>query len=377
MRYIIISDINNIQELIGYIDLESINIALFICYGIPFSKQNIIINNKTYLCYSYEYLEEAIKSFYFDCIIIYGYTDFIKSELVKLGVDKGKLFNASFFKSLFFSSPARIMNKILQNLDSYSIILTGMSYARDAFDQDYYSMKVATCFGSSQDLYYDYMYEKYLLLERKHLFSYSIISLAPYSLHYDLSLSKNESMYIPAYYLLFKDVHHYFITNDNMERLFSNTLKNLNSTIYNGIISPEIDLNDAYSWKKEHNHPIDTEAQLIARSRASMWNNKYFPNTLKENKKILSSMIELYLEYKCKPFLVLYPFSTIYKKFFNKRMIDEFYYIINKIIKFYNITFIDLYTMKKIEDSDFYNVDHLNSNGAKKVSQYLDRCISS
>ena len=377
MRYIIITSVKSISELISFIDIEHIDIASFICYDIPFSKQTISINKNIYPCYSYEYLEEAVRDMYFDCCIIYGYSNFIKSELEKLNVDKGKILDASIFPSHFFTRPARIMNKIVHNIDSYSVILTGMSYARDAFDQNFYDMQIATCIGSSQDLYYDLKYAQYFVQNKNHHFSYAIISLAPYSLHYDLSLSKNESFFIPAYYLVFNDVHNYFISNDDMEKLFSNQLIKLSKSIYTDIISPEIDLNDAYNWKKQNNHSIDTNAQLNARSRSTIWNNRYYPMTLEENKSILNEMIQLYIENNCDPIIVLYPFSNIYRHFFNKKIIDELYYIIRYVIKYYNINFIDLFSVDFINDNDFYNVDHLNSSGSKKVSKYINNFICS
>lgn len=43
----------------------------------------------------------------------------------------------------------------------------------------------------------------------------------------------------------------------------------------------------------------------------------------------------------------------------------------NPLIKKYNFDFIDLFDSKEFTDEDFYDYDHLNDYGAKKLAEVI------
>ncbi|WP_017810406.1 hypothetical protein [Clostridium saccharoperbutylacetonicum] len=56
-------------------------------------------------------------------------------------------------------------------------------------------------------------------------------------------------------------------------------------------------------------------------------------------------------------------------------MKEEFYSIINKVKEQYSFQFLDYFNNKLFEDSDFYDVSHLNEIGAEKFTRILNKDI--
>ena len=81
-------------------------------------------------------------------------------------------------------------------------------------------------------------------------------------------------------------------------------------------------------------------------------------------------------ENKIRPIMFLPPTTNCYKKYFNRQMLDEFYYLVGRACrKHTGAIFIDGWKLQGLTDADFYDVDHLNIQGAAKFSEFLNRCI--
>lgn len=74
--------------------------------------------------------------------------------------------------------------------------------------------------------------------------------------------------------------------------------------------------------------------------------------------------------------LVLTPMTEGYVKYFNRKMLDEFYFLARELMKKHSMTiFIDGWKFKGFVNSDFRDTAHLNRNGALKFSALLNDVI--
>ena len=322
----------------------------------------------------YELLDECVTETYFDYIFVSGNEGYVINQLKNLGIEKQKIVNMSLTSSFLLTYHVRLIRQIKSNISKYKILFVGLSYVRDGIDLSCFDLPAVVCAGSSQDLFYDYEYIKRMLSEENNQFKYVFIGLAPYSFNFDLSLGNN-SNFILGYYLAFKKTHNFQVNDEDMEKIFNDQHLNLFETLDKINYPFDLDLNDLYKWKKQNNHPMDVSARFGARERAEVWSKKRFPLTIAENTKILKECIHFCRSKNTIPILVLYPKSHVYMRFFSKRMLDEFYYILNQIKEEEKIEVLDYTQWNEITINDFYNVDHLNSSGAKKVSTAINDYI--
>lgn len=121
---------------------------------------------------------------------------------------------------------------------------------------------------------------------------------------------------------------------------------------------------------------MNFKSRLGARERSEVWDKKCYPDTLKEYVKIFDAYLELCKKNNVRPIIFLTPVSECYSKYFSKKLLDEFNYYVNEVIKkFPNAVFVDGWKLKSFDDSDFYDVDHLNIKGAAKFSTILNNVI--
>ena len=344
-----------------------------------FSQNNINLNigEKSIPYIPYEFLNEWLKDKYYDYILVSGNENYVLDNLKKLGIEKRRIFNmASTFSNtpLHLTYHTRLIRQIMSNLSSYVTLFVGSSYTRDSVDLTCYDLPAVSCSSSSQDLYYSYKYVKFLLSKSNNNFKYVMIELSPYSFHYDLSKS-NESYIIPGYYLAFKDVHNFYISAEELDIIFNEQYLKLFETFEKINYPFDLDLNDLYKWKQVNNHPMNVIDRFVARERAEIWNHKRFPDTVAENVKILNECIQFCHKNNVIPTIVIYPKSYMYRKFFSKQMLDEFYYILNGIKMKYKLNVLDYLEWTGVDYNDFYNVDHLNANGSKKISKVINSYI--
>lgn len=102
---------------------------------------------------------------------------------------------------------------------------------------------------------------------------------------------------------------------------------------------------------------------------------KNYPKTVEENKKILKDYIFLCEEKGVVPIGVFYPMSEIAHKFFKGRVLDEYYSIISEFLKTMSLTFLNLFKLEGYVLDDFSDAMHMNLNGAKKTSAYINNYL--
>ncbi|WML35481.1 hypothetical protein [Clostridium sp. OS1-26] len=100
--------------------------------------------------------------------------------------------------------------------------------------------------------------------------------------------------------------------------------------------------------------------------------NKDYPETVKENTKILQEYISLLKSKKITPIIVVCPTSRYYYEKFSPRIKEEFEKIINKIKEEFDVEVFDYFDSNIFLKEDFYDVSHLNKNGTMKFTKLLN-----
>ena len=190
----------------------------------------------------------------------------------------------------------------------------------------------------------------------------------PYFLHADNSKFIDSSL-ILNYVTAFNDVHNFWLPLEQYKSLFNENFLSYKLSL------ETFDINNVM-LEKSPLRIMDFDARLNSRKASEGWNNKYYPDTLKEYLKIFDNYLSLCIENKVRPLMVLYPVSECWSKYFNRKILAEFYHFVNEAVKKYpEAGFIDGWKIKGFDDSDFFDADHLNIKGAAKFSAILNSVI--
>ena len=199
-----------------------------------------------------------------------------------------------------------------------------------------------------------------------------MIGLAVYSFHYDQSKSLNPLNHcrILQYLIAFKDLHNFYASVADCEKIFRAEYLNTKLPL------EPFNLNNPHMTTKLTPRFMTPWARLDARKTIDGWADKNYPNTRAENIKILDDYLTLCGQNRIRPIMFLPPTTDGYKKHFNKRIRDEFHYLVGQACKKHPYAiFIDGWKLQGLTDRDFYDYGHMNIQGAAKFSTFLNSVI--
>lgn len=340
-----------------------------------------VVDPKSIIKYNYDYI-----------IIASEYFDSISKQLLSLGINKEKIlcFYDEYTKFQNFYFKMLLFDKMFTN-KSIETLITGMSYAECGINADILKSKAFNFGASSQDLFYDYNIVKYLFqskLENVKNLKYAIIDLCYFSFEYDMSRSRTKSN-IFRYQKLIKNIHNW--NEDKFSEEYKKIINRLK--VYNDLIDDKkifqnveylvdsankstkkindfVGTNDYFSW-------INYEENLngSARIQAIKETKKHYPETVKENKYIFAKYLKLLMENDVQPIVVVLPTHRLYSSNYPQFMKKSFYDIISEFKSIYNFQFLDYFDSKIFNSDDFMDLVHLNSFGAKKMTEILNKAI--
>ena len=90
----------------------------------------------------------------------------------------------------------------------------------------------------------------------------------------------------------------------------------------------------------------------------------------------LKDFLEILIKNNITPILFTSPTYKEYNKYLEKSVVNNNIKEINNICEKYNIKYLDLMNSNMFEKNDFYNGDHLNKQGAKKLAKILNSFIT-
>ncbi len=254
----------------------------------------------------------------------------------------------------------------------FEMFATGMSYIERGLDVTQFRRKLFNFARVSQDLYYNFLTAKTVISYGGHIrFRYALIGLAPYSFHYDGSKVTPGSFLMLHYLIAFNDLHNFFVPMESYRNFLREDYFEFQAPLDN------FDLNNPHYAKPQKLRFINKISRLNTRKRAEEWAEKNYPETRDENIKILDDYLALCEDNAIRPIMFLPPMTEGYTNYFNKKMLDEFYCLVEQACKKHSTAiFIDGWELKDLmNDSDFYDCDHMNNQGAAKFSAFLNDFI--
>ena len=138
-----------------------------------------------------------------------------------------------------------------------------------------------------------------------------------------------------------------------------------------------VDLNNIFYQKDTSLRFMNFVARVNMRKRIDVWDKvRTYPETVKENVQILDDYLTLCEENNVRPIMILQPLTPAYRQYFNRKKLDEFYFLLDDIQKNHpDAVLFDGWNLEGFTDDYFTDADHMNLNYATKFSTILNDFI--
>lgn len=326
-------------------------------------------------------IPSEINSYEYDVIIIASMYDFnIYQQLLSLNVCNKKIidfYNIIHNKNAYYLLFKYKLSEFLDLEDAEGII-TGSSYYKYGINSDILKDKIYNFAWDSEDLFYDYMMAKHLIDNCKSNLKYAFIGLGIYSFQYDIS--KSELAYDSQLFGLMYAYNKVLGSWHNMvlDSAFNNVVSKYDF-VFNLINEEKINiLTSDYKncWNRSENKNILIEDPIYLNNYAKKLNKKNYKETEEENKEIFRKYIKMLLSKNIQPIVMLFPFTISLNSLISQKMKDNFYNIIYELKKEFNFMFLD-YSKLELDNSNFYDYEHLNNKGASYITNVINKDIFS
>ena len=229
MKRIIIVAIGagELEKIVRILRLSNVDISCTVVIPTP-GVDEVIKRYNLYPWNTYDKLPEIINNSYFDYVIV--------SDSRKVSGDKRRIIEelkrckcpyrtiidvSDFHTGESLPLYNTLKNYLVEDNIEYEFFITGVSHAYAGTDISKFSRNGLNLALTSQDLFLDYKLAEIVLSKKNHGIKYAIIGVAPFSLHYDLSISEANDYRMMMYYPIIKCVHNYFIKEDIIKDIFS------------------------------------------------------------------------------------------------------------------------------------------------------------
>lgn len=256
-------------------------------------------------------------------------------------------------------------------------IITGMSYTYYGIDTKYFSNNTALLATPSQDIYYDIHMLRKCYADNSMSLKYSIFGLAPYSLHYDLSLSRLVGMRTLQYYQEFGSIHNaktdlHQIIDFEHSKMMKYFGYNIGKEIYDKYLYTPMAIHEYNQMKKGDFNPSNISDKDIYEINSKY--HKKYPETVEENKQLIREYLAFCQECNIHAIFMMPPFSNWYKQNMNQAHLTELWSFIDSLKDEFSYSIFD-FTDEIWEDYYFVDYAHLNELGAIKLSSRLNALI--
>ncbi|HBT63162.1 MAG TPA: hypothetical protein DEB10_00680 [Ruminococcaceae bacterium] len=253
--------------------------------------------------------------------------------------------------------------------------ITGLSYAEVGIDPTYLNGDVLNAAVSSQDLYYDYLWAEMFVHDQRinSGIKYALIGMCYYSFEYELIKSryKNRACFYYPVFRSFRDqsdqekINKYKSFEQLASEIFVKDYPIHLYHLFRGLYQPAFD--------EMTSRFMDNEEIRQGKAQAERDCNKDYPDTVRNNTRILRKYLSLLKSKNIIPVIVVCPTSSHYSGHFSQRLKDEFYSIINSLKSEFDLFILDYFDCIEFFDRDFYDCSHLNQAGAQKFSKMLNK----
>ena len=253
--------------------------------------------------------------------------------------------------------------------DSVKTLIVGNSHAEDGIDPSLFSSYTYNLAFSSQSLLHDdLLIRKYLPLLPN--LKKVVLSIDYHSLYMDESEDRE---FLYSYYFDIR-LHHQkkLFLKENLSFLFFVYTPTILTDLLNG--KSNIPLvkgwNGVYSkssadvCQKRGELRVDYFRKMIREKLSSKKNKEVYYK--------LNRLIQFLQSNEIQVVLISTPCHSIFNNLLDSKIIRQNLTLIQELTNCYKIPYINSMKDTKYKTNDFYNVDHLNTRGARKYSKFLN-----
>jgi len=258
-------------------------------------------------------------------------------------------------------------DQLIANADSIEVLIMGSSHAMDGVDPNQFSLYAHNLAFASQSIYFDRKLIEKFLPDLPRL-KYVILMLDYNSLYYDHD-AKRDFFYKYYYDIDYKGRK--FCKEFILQSFFVYTPEQTLALINK---RPEVLVK---GWVNEAGRD-DKAVTSVEKSELRAKGFNHTVNSWKGGDLVLNdleALINLLQSKKITPVLITYPnFSTI-KDFLDASVIERNKSVGNALSQKYQIPYLDYFDDDSFTIADFFNCDHLNAQGAAKLSRKINAVI--
>lgn len=265
--------------------------------------------------------------------------------------------------------------KFEKNIDNIEVLIMGSSESLHGINPEFLNLKGFNLANVSQSLYYDKeLIIKYINQLQK--IKVVILSISYFSLWYDVY--NNSIEYWRDYYY-----YHFWGINTNANESF-----NLKKYSYISLYGTDFtqlslfenfpnlpDLTTENGFLPNSQYLQDSFTDTDARNRVGEHNSAMKENSLKSNLLYLHEILEVLRSKGVAVIFVTCPVTKRYFSFANTTKINSILENVNNLCKEYGCIYLYYLNDDRFTDKDFWDFDHLNSNGAEKFTRILNQDI--
>ena len=319
-------------------------------------------------------LKECVRDFYYDyviCIEDGWWTKDLFNQAKRYGVpqDKLLLFNALTSGTNFLVE--RSLRYFKEHAADFEMFITGISLTAVGMDVTQFKRKCFNFGRTGQDLYYNFQVAKRAVTYGGGYgrLRYALITLPAYAFQYDNSKTFNSQFLMLQYLIAFNDLHNFFVPAEVYRSFFRKEFLSRQLPLDN------FDTNNPH-LEKSRTAYINRRERLESRGKIDTWAQRIFPDTRTEYIKILDDYLTLCEQNNIRPIILLMPATEGYIKHYDRQRLDEFQCIVRQACRKHpSAIFLDSWQITGLTDRDFYDVYHLNLQGAAKFCAWLNRLI--
>lgn len=257
-----------------------------------------------------------------------------------------------------------------ENAAEINTLILGSSHTFYGINPEYFSKKTFNAAYVSQSLDLDYEILKKYNSELKKLKTI-VIPISYFSLFETLE-SDVEKWRIKNYVMYYGIENNYQFTA-NFETLNNDIKENVKKTIKHYILNTSFITTSNLGWGTNFNSK--NKKQLKGEVTAKKHTAKNF-DLYKENLNTLHKIITLCKKNNAKVIFITTPTHESYYRNLNKMQLEKTTKtILDLVNKNSNCVYLNLLNSESFSSEDFYDADHLNEMGAKKLSLYLNKSI--
>lgn len=252
------------------------------------------------------------------------------------------------------------------------ILILGNSHTLHSLNPAFFSKKAFNYANPSQLYYFDELILKSYISNMNHL-EWIILPVSYFS--YYRTRDDSEEMWRFKNYVLYSKVYKSPRIEDNSEVLGNQFRFNLRRLYKNYVIKEANAVCDSFGFAD--NYLLKDQFDLKKTAKHTMKSHeKGDDENIAVNVQLLKRIIKMAQDHHVKVLLITPPASNEYQKLLSSNKLKKVINISSDLAKYKDVFYLNFLSDPRFNDADFYDSDHLNVDGAEKLSKIINQLIT-